>query len=1076
MVLNPSLSYMRVAKVVFGFGFLRLILLVLIGTFFSCTSSSIPQEVVLEIEGLPEELDYNFHVKPILSDKCFGCHGPDAANRKAEFRLDTHQGALKTLQAEETRRGIVPGSIENSEVLTRIFHVNEALVMPPVSSHLSLTDREKAIITKWIKDGAEYKRHWSLIPLAPVEIPNESKNLTNPIDQFVLQQLRSKGLDFNEKASPSTLLRRASFSLTGLPPSLPDIKAFVSNKSSTAYSKLIDDLLSRPSYGERMAADWMDVARYADSDGYLDDKHREFSPWRDWVIGAFNKNLSYEEFVTLQLAGDLLPEATKETILPTAFNRLHKRNSEAGIIFEEFRVEHNADRTNTLGKAFLGLSVECARCHDHKYDPISQKDYYSIYAFFNQTNDLGTAVYGPDQTPGPALLLTSEEEEDRLRAIRSYIDSLEKSHVPRKSNFKVSKVQVQQALEKKIVAHYDFNHVSGGQTPESKHRVGAATLKGEILKPGVNGTAFFVSDYNSGKLAKKVGWYDRTDPFSVELWIKPDTLYTEASILAHCENLRLGFKGYHISLDHNRVRFSMSHSWPQNALQVTTHQKITIGEWVHLVITYDGSSKANGVAIYINGDRQDLKTDLDHLYKGILYVPDIHTYGFDGITIGSREKFVPFKNGGLDEIKVYRDRLSALEVWYAYQSTKGSATLDLPAELKEGFVDQNLNEHLKKKRNRLNRAREQENDLVNEIEEIMVMGDLPEGRKTYLLERGVYNAPGEEVSPSTPSEILPFEDKYPKNRLGLAQWLFDPKNPLTARVYVNRIWQMHFGRGLVKTAEDFGNQGDLPSHPELLDWLANYFVESGWDIKALHKLILTSKTYQQSSKCAPGLRERDPENVFLARGPSYRLPAEMIRDNALATSGLLVNKVGGKSVYPYQPEGLWDGLTTKGWAYKYLIEPGEGLYRRSLYTIWKRTSAPPSMQIFDVSDRSTCEVRRTVSSTPLQALVLLNDPQFIEAARVMAENILSKHSSQSTSLNDAFMLTTGREAEGKEFDQINRFYEQELEHFKNNRKECLEYLEVGYQKLKVGQSLPELAALAVVINSLMNTSEAYTMY
>ncbi len=1044
---------------------------------YSCTDP-VPTEIREAQNELPEVLDYNFHVKPILSDNCFACHGPDAANQKAGLRLDIPDGATAPLESNPGNKAIVPGDLSKSEAFRRMISTDPETMMPPPESHLSLTKKEIAILSKWIEEGAEYKKHWSFIPLQQVEVPKASIQSDHPIDQFIAEKLADHGLSFSGKASKESLIRRTSFTLTGLPPKINEIDQFLNDKGNEAYEKLIDRWLASPTYGEHMAANWMDVARYADSDGYLDDKHRRVWPYRDWVIGAFNDNLSYKDFVTLQLAGDLLPDASPETVLPTAFNRLHRRNSEAGIVFEEYRVEYNADRTNTLGKAFLGLSLECARCHDHKYDPISQKEYYSVFGFFNSTNEMGTAVYGPDITPSPALLLAEKVEEKELKTINQYIQNLEQQQKEIVQEFKgiegrhIDDETLRKQVSRKLAAHYPMESES-----EKNVKGGPAKYRNPVFAEGKHGKAFFTNDYNSVTLGDKVGWYKRMEPFTVELWVYPDTVYHDSHLFWHCETLRLGLKGYTLSLSDNHLKFSMSHTWPHNAIQVTSKTAIPAKEWSHIIISYDGSSKAGGIELFINGDRQPKEIDIDNLYKGIQYVPNIHTYGFSGFQLGSRDKFIPFKNGGLDEVKIYNGQLSALEAKYVFSQT-ADVSFDITKADDDLFVEYMLlNEYdpYNQVKSSLTKVYRKHNALINEIPEIMVMGDLPEPRPTYVLNRGNYSDKGEQVSPTTPEAILPFDESLPKNRLGLAKWLFDEKNPLTARVYVNRIWQMHFGTGLVKTSEDFGSQGDIPSHPELLDWLANEFIASGWDIKALHKLILTSDTYRQSSRIKQDLLEIDPENKWLARGPSLRFSAEMIRDNALAISDLLIDSIGGPSVYPYQPEGLWDGLTTKGWAYKYKQSEGEGLYRRTMYTIWKRTAPPPSMLIFDVATRSSCEVRRTSTSTPLQALALLNDPQYMEASRVAAEKVIGKVNEENKRLETVYRLATGKQPDEQDFLKIKDFYKQEYQAFTEDPSRLNAYLSTGNAALNPTSNKTEVAALSVVLNALMNTYEGFTI-
>ncbi len=1015
--------------------------------------------------GLPDVVSYNFHVKPILADRCFSCHGPDAARRKAELRLDQ------------------PGW-KATDLAARLLSTDPEYLMPPPESHLSVTAVEKATLFRWLDQGAQYEAHWAFQPLRKNESPTLS-GLSHPVDQFVRETLQSRQIVPSPRASKETLLRRISFDLRGLPPSLAERADFLADTQPDAYERQIDAFLASDSYGERMAAHWMDLARFTDSDGYLDDKHRDFSPWRDWVIDAFNQNMPYDQFVSWQLAGDLYPNASQEQILATAFNRLHKKNSEAGIVFEEYRVEYVADRTQTFGKAFLGLTVECARCHDHKYDPLSQQNYYELFAFFNSTHELGHAVYGPDQTPGPALLLTDAETEAKRAFLEQNIQAQEAQLAETSGALTkevVPKINLKKALQKDLVAHLSFEQINGtneqNATTPNLARTGApARLHQAQIQAGKHGNAFFVSDYNTVRLPDSVGNFERSDPFSVSLWVYPDTVYKEASLFTHCEDFRLGFKGYALLLRDNHLQFHIAHSWPQNALQVLSSSTLPVRQWSQITLTYDGSSKASGVKLFVDGEPMPTEIELDHLYKGIRYEKDIHTYGYRPFQLGYRDKLIPFKKGGLDELRIYRRELSPLEVLGLFDLAEAQQLLRQSPEhalVRDHYCSQMHPEMLAQKE-RLHHSRARLTQLMNAVPEIMVMGDLPEPRPTFVLERGNYDRHGEAVSPQTPQALLPFPATAPPNRLGLVQWLFDPRHPLTARVIVNRIWAMHFGTGIVETTEDFGSQGAFPSHPALLDWLAHWLIQNQWDLKALHRLILTSETYQQSSRVRPELAEIDPENRLLARGPRFRLPAEMIRDNALALSGLLVPKTGGPSVYPYQPEGLWDELSNKSWRYPYLQKPGEGLYRRSLYTIWKRTAPPPAMQIFDIANRDLCTVRRKETSTPLQALVLLNDPQYQEAARKIAERIFALEPMEiAAQMALVFQIVLGREGSEVELERILAFYLEEKNWYEQHPEEALAYLSVGASEWNPILSPASLTALGLTINSLMNTAEAYT--
>ncbi|WP_236974282.1 DUF1553 domain-containing protein [Membranihabitans maritimus] len=1059
-----------------------------------------PESIREELAVLPDKIDFNFHVKPILSDKCFACHGPDGGTVKGGLRLDNAEDAFRHLGDDHSRFALVPGKLSRSEVYNRIFSDDDELIMPPIESNLSLSDREKAILVKWIEQGAEYKPHWSFIKPEPPKLPVIEGERWNksPIDQLVAEKWTEMNLEPQPRADRETLIRRLSFDLTGLPPSLDEIDQFVNSNSPNAYENLVDRLLASPTYGERMAAIWMDVARYADSDGYLDDKHRNFSPWRDWVIDAYNKNMPYDEFVTWQLAGDLLPEKSKESILATAFNRLHKKNSEAGIIFEEFRVEYVADRVQTLSQGIMGLSVQCARCHDHKYDEISEEDYYKMFGFFNSTNEIGSPVYGPDQTPGPALLLTTEEQEDIIEFITKESGKLEQKLSQRRKELSeesgnwISKLnnralqnEVSTSVNKSLTNYYPLDKVISSQKGESiiidaLNTNKPGSVKDPLFRPGVKGNAFFVTEYNTLSFGKQVGWNERTEPFSVEFWVYPDTVYEDVGVFYHCEDLRLGLKGYSLFLQNNHLQFRMAHSYPQNAIQVTSTEPIPAKEWTQITITYDGSSKAAGANIFVNGQMTEVTRDIDNLYKGILYEPDIHTYGFNGFTLGNRTHILPIHKGGIDEVKFYNRDLSGLEILYNYEKDSFQQSFDQLASgekiaLQKNYYLKTQSKELDQLKEELHEKRNKKNKILNKIPEIMVMGDLETPRPTYILERGNYDQHGKKVEPGVPNAIFPYDEDLPKNRLGLTKWLFDPDNPITARVYVNRLWQMLFGKGIVETSEDFGNQGDLPSHPKLLDFLAIEFIGSNWDVKAMLKMLVMSEVYQQTSRISAKSLEIDPENKFLARGPRFRMTAEMLRDNALAISDLLVESLGGESVYPYQPAGLWDELSNKSWRYKYLQEPGPGLYRRSIYTVWKRTSPPPSMLIFDAPERGECTVRRQETSTPLQALVLLNDPQYLEAARALAEKIIHEVPNDTNEqLNQAYKLITGRAPNPEEKDLLENFLKEEIRRFKEEPQKAIEYLSIGEKEWSRELDPEPLAALATVSNAIMNTNEGYT--
>ncbi|MFD2203410.1 PSD1 and planctomycete cytochrome C domain-containing protein [Shivajiella indica] len=751
---------------------------------FSCKPNG--QEQLNLSEG--EQISYNIHIRPILSDNCFACHGPDANKREAGLRLDIAENAYAALKESPDKFGITPHDISQSELYKRIISDNPSELMPPPESNLKLTEEDIALIKKWIEQGAVYEPHWAFVAPKKIEVPQvkDEKWPKNEIDNFIWAKMNKLGLNPNDEAEKHELLKRVSLDLTGLPPTPEMIKDFEKDTSADAYEKIVDKIMDLPSFGEKMAVLWMDISRYSDSYGYQDDNIRTQWPYRDWVIHAFNKNLPYDQFITWQLAGDMLPNASKEQILATAFNRNHKYTEEGGVIDEEYRVEYILDKTNTFSKGILGITMECAQCHDHKYDPISQKNFYEMFAFFNNTPEKG-----------------------------------------------------------------------------------------------------YEGDVSQSKPAK-----------TPILWIEKEDI--------------------------------------DNLLTFINHQ---------------------------------------------------------------------------DSSKIM----------------------------------------------------------------VSVMEELDTVRTTYILNRGLYDARTTPVGPNTPESIFSFSQNLPKNRLGLAQWTVDKNNPLTARVFVNLMWQEIFGRGIVKSTGDFGMQGDLPSHPELLDWLAVDFMDNGWDIKYLLKKIMTSATYMQSSKVTKKHLITDPDNIYLARSPRLRLPAENVRDLVLASSGLLVSEIGGPSVKPYQPEGLWEAATSgRGELKTYKQDMGEKLYRRGLYTFIKLTSPPPMPIIFDGSNRDQCEVNRGRTNTPLQALVMMNDPLVMEASRVLASQLTENYIEPQTAIEEAFKRILCREPNSKELDVLSGYFKEELERFNKDQASADDLLRVGEYPIIKEKINPNTGALMQVILAIYNLEEAIT--
>lgn len=808
-----------------------------------------------------DKLVFGRDVLPILSENCFHCHGPDAKTREADLRLDTKEGALAELNGHHI---VKPGDPEASELIRRLLSTDPDVVMPPPASKKTISPQQIDTLKRWIREGAVWGKHWSFEPLtAPAipEVPTDFGTVVNPIDNFVLSRLRQEQLTPSPAADKVTLIRRVTLDLTGLPPTPEEVDAFVADQSPSAYEKLIDRLLASPRYGERMVWDWLEAARYADSNGYQGDNERTMWPWRDWAVSAFNSNQPFDQFTIWQLAGDLLPNATREQTLATGFLRNHMINGEGGRIAVENRVDYVLDMTETTGTVWMALTLNCCRCHDHKFDPLTKVDYYSLFDYFNQTPVDGGG--GNPQTP-PVLEMPSAEQSQQLEA-------LHKEH----------------ATAAAEVASLEKASFLSGDEPLSKSKQ-AGSLSDE-LKKILDRSA---RDRDSGQLQKLI-----------------------------------------------------------ETIQDTEHEP-------------------------------------------------------------------------------YRQLLEKLKS-----------------------------------------AVDRRNGVSGSIPRVMVMADQKDRRETFVLTKGLYNKPTEEkVSCKTPASLPPLPADAGKNRLALAQWLVSKENPLTPRVIVNRFWQQVFGIGLVKTSEDFGVQGEKPSHPELLDWLAAHFRDSGWDVKALMKLILMSSTYRQSSHVAPGMAERDPQNRLLARGARYRLPSWMIRDQALAASGLFVERVGGAPVKPYQPEGVWEEATFGN--KKYLPDSGEALYRRSLYTFWRRIVGPT--MFFDVAPRQFCVVKPLRTNTPLQALAIMNDIQYIEAARALAQRAMQASPERDVRLTFAFRRLLARTPRAEELSILGDSYERQRSEFQQQPQEAESLLKQGASVRDQTLKAAEHAALTGVILAMFNLDETLT--
>ncbi|MFN8706819.1 MAG: DUF1553 domain-containing protein, partial [Planctomyces sp.] len=933
-----------------------------------------------------------------------------------------------------------------------------------------------------IEQGAEFEKHWAFIPLSPSEIPE--LNQKSPIDSFVLKTLTSRGLSFQPEADRYTLIRRLSFDLRGLPPTPEEISQFVNDPASDAYEQLVDRLLASEDFGERMAADWLDVARYADSYGFQVDRERDVWAWRDWVVNAFNRNLPFDQFITWQIAGDLLPDATDEQILATAFCRLHQQETEGGSVEEEYRVEYVSDRVQTFATAFLGITFECARCHDHKFDPITQKEYYQLFSMFQNIDEAGLYSYFTLSPPTPTLSMPDDSTRQKLADLKIRIRKSEEDlEILRTSGADRFQEWLSGAKENATkesgtspeeqgggafsgeIARFQFDSANEGKLLNDKAADQPAILKGDNrLVSGWQGSAVEFSGDDPVGLA--VGNFRREEPFSVSLWMKTPDLKDRAVVFHRSQAWTdAASRGYELLIDQGRLRWSLIHFWPGNAASVVSKNQLPINEWTHVAVTSDGSSRADGLKIYINGSIADISVLRDNLSR------EITGGGGDNITLGERMRDRGFTRGLIDDFRVFRRELSPLEARTAFSPEKGSPlhaskASELAAADRELLfrhylvtVDKDYQSAL----NSLQQLRSEHNKLEDSVREIMVMRELPVPKPAYVLFRGEYGARREEVQAGAPAAILPFPDDAPRNRLGLARWLTDRSHPLTARVTVNRIWQSLWGRGLVRSSEDFGSQGSRPMYPEVLDWLSLTFIDSGWNTKQLLRTIVSSRAYRQQSTGARVMMEEDPENELLARGPSFRLSAECIRDNALAVSGLLKRGLGGPPVNPYEMSEAFKPQAPS--------DPSD-VYRRSLYTSWRRTSPPPAMLAFDAPRRAVCSAKRERTNSPLQALILMNGVQYIEAARVLGENLHTEFQGDIDRIIDsAFLKCLSRRPDSRELSICRQLYQEQLSHYEADPAAAEELRKIGNKASLTEIPAPKAAAVTILMQTLLNHDE-----
>ena len=1034
-----------------------------------------------------EPLSFNADIRPILSENCFYCHGQDPKHREAKLRLDLPEEATRERDGVVA---VVPGKPEESEMIARLLSQDRDEVMPPPKANKHVTPEQIARLRRWIGEGAKYQQHWSFIPpqrAAPPEVKQAGWART-AMDRFVLARLEREGLAPSAEATPSAWLRRASFDLTGLAPTPAELDAFaaeVAARGEPAYALATDRLLAAPRFGERLAQDWLDAARYADTHGFNNDSGRSMWRWRDWVIDAFNENKPYDQFLLEQFAGDLLPQPTLEQRLATGFARNHVINSEGGIIDEEYRVEYVVDRVRTLGMSTLGLTLECARCHDHKFDPITQRDYYQLFAFFNQVPEVGED--GRVANAAPFMDAPTREQQERFRQLDA--DTAGKTAALAKllagDREKRGDAEVLAGLKTTLAAAVASAPEPAalllGARTTADGKVELVNLGGPEVKalgsPGVGaaenaefGTVLSFDGAAGAAVSGSVVEFGKA--WSLATWLR----WTggEAALCSTMEmqgSASAGEYGRGIAVRltaEGRVEVRLAVRWPAYAAQVFTAESVQAGRWQHVAVTCDGTRKAAGIRVFIDG--AECAKEVRH---------DGCTADGLGGTLRIGEEAAPEPHrlrGELAGLRLYPRALepAVLRPWVettlARALVAGAGEKDRAEWLRELLLRRTEPDFARLCEER-DFSREARRLLTREVPTTMVMEELPVQRETHLLKRGMYDAPGEVVQAGVPEALLGAWPKdAPRNRLGLARWLTQPEHPLTARVAVNRFWQQLFGTGIVKTSDDFGSQGEYPVHPELLDWLARDFIESGWNVKALLRTLILSATYRQDSAISPALRERDPENRLLARGPRVRLPAEQIRDHALAVSGLLRQRLGGPSVFPMQPAALYKGIVVAADypSTTWTDSTGDDLYRRSLYTFWKRTVPYPVLNVFDAPDREFCAVRRSRTNTPLQALTMMNEPAMVEAARQLGGRMLREGGAdEAARLAFGFRAATSRQPRAEELAVL-------LETLGRFRKDFAADGDGARALLKTEKPDAELAAYAALGGLLLNLDETVT--
>jgi hypothetical protein len=1024
-----------------------------------------------------DKLQYNRDIRPIFAENCFACHGQDKAARKAGLRLDQREDAVK-------KGAILPDKLADSPLLERIFSDDATRLMPPRKSHKKLTAEQKDLLKRWVLAGAEYQAHWAFIAPQRPPLP-EVKNtawVRNPIDRFILAALEKRGLTPAPEADRRTLARRLSLDLTGLPPAPADVEAFVADSSPEAYEKYVDALLRSPHWGEHRGRYWLDVARYADTHGIHFDNYREIWAYREWVLRAFNRNLPFDQFTLEQLAGDLLPNRTVDQVVASGFNRCNITTNEGGAIAEEYLVLYTRDRTETTSQVWLGLTAGCAVCHEHKFDPLQQKEFYAMAAFFNNTTQ--AAMDGNIKDTPPTMFVPRGADRDRWEALPKERAALQQQR-------EVRRVTAQPLFEKWLK---EFKPKTAAEPPPTDGLRAHAPLvegAGTTVTFTIDGKSRSVpqppgASWDSGHISPKafrmqngatlevpdIGDFDTAQGFSYGAWVKPPPNAPYGAIFARMDNAKQ-YRGWDLWMQAGKVGTHIVNRWPQDGLKVVSRNPLPQGQWSHVFVTYDGSAKSSGVRVYVNGTQQQTDVENDSLRSTIrTKVP---------WKIGQRNTSERLDGVAVQDVRIYSRTLSASEVQRLGSADRLAALFAIPGSKRTDAEKRELLEWY------LSTSDKPYTDLGNKLEALAreegamrsgggiayVMQERGDKPMAYVLFRGDYEKRRDPVTPETPRMLPPMPPGAPKNRLGFARWLLMPEHPLMARVTVNRFWQELFGTGIVRTSGDFGIAGEPPSNQELLDWMAVEFRESGWDVKKFFKMLVMSSAYRQSALATPEKLEKDPQNRLLSRGPRFRMDAEMVRDYALAASGLLVRKLGGPSVRPYQPDGVWEAVAMIGSDTRdYRRDSGENLYRRSMYTLWKRAAPPASMDIFNAPSREVCTVRRERTNTPLQALVTLNDPQFVEAARVLAQTALKEGGEKWELRVDVIARRLlSRPLRTEELKVVRSSFDELLAFYKAHPEDAKKLLAVGEAKVDTALEPATLAAYTMLTNELMNLDE-----